>query len=108
MGPKGEVRSPFTSIIFTALSCGIYGGYWWYLMSTEINGFLGEPRMNLLKIWGLSTITCGLYGLYFVWVEGKQIIREVQAKAGMPENPPFMCDLPRMQSALNNVWETLP
>ena len=108
MGPKGEVRSPFMGIVFTALSCGLYGMYWWYKMASEVNAFLGTDRFNLLKLFGFSTLSCGLYGLYFMFVDGKQIIREVQAKAGLPEDPPFIADLMRLQGALNKVWEQLP
>ena len=108
MGPKGEVRSPFMGLGLTVISCGLYGMYWWWKMASEVNAFLGTDRMSVLKIFGLSSVTCGLYGLYFMWVDGKAIIREVQAKAGLPENPPFFCDLLRMQKALNSVWESMP
>lgn len=108
MGPKGEIRNPFMALLFTLLSFGLYGWYWWFKMASEINAFLGTPRMNVFKIWGLIAVTCGLYGFYFMLVEGKNVIREVQAKAGLPENPPLIADLPRMQGRLNDVWARLP
>ncbi len=108
MGPKGEVRSPFMGLLFTALSFGLYGMWWWWKMQSEVNAFLGTDRMSVIKIFGLSFVTCGFYGLYFMWVDGKAIIREVQAKAGLPEKPPFVCDMLRMQKALNEVWESIP
>lgn len=108
MGPKGEVRSPIMSILLTAVTCGIYGMYWWWKMASEVNAFLGEEKFSILKLFGLSTVTCGLYGFYFMFVEGKEIIKAVQAKAGLPENPPFICDIRAMQGALNAVWEQLP
>ncbi len=108
MGPKGEIRNPFVSMLFTALSCGLYGWWWWFKMASEINAFLGTERMSVFKIWGLTAVTCGLYGFYYMLVEGKNIVREVQTKAGLPENPPLICDLPRMQARLNAVWEHLP
>ena len=108
MGPKGEVRSPIMSILLTVATCGLYGFYWWWKMASEVNAFLGTERMSVLKIFGLSSVTCGLYGLYFIWVDGKNVIREVQAKAGLPENAPFLADQVRLQRALNEVWEQLP
>jgi hypothetical protein len=95
-------------ILLTAVTCGIYGMYWWWKMASEVNAFLGEEKFSVLKFAGLSTVTCGLYGMYFMFVEGKDIIKAVQAKAGQPEAPPFMCDIGRFQGALNKVWEQLP
>ena len=108
MGPKGEVRSPIKGILLTVVTCGLYMWWWVYTMSTEINTFLGYNRMNLLKLAGLFFVTCNMYWFYFLFVEGKNIIREVQAKAGQPEAPPFMADFVRMQGALNKVWEQMP
>ncbi len=95
-------------IALTALTCGLYGMYWWWKMASEVNTFLGEEKFNILKFAGLSTITCGLYGFYFMFVEGKEIITAVQTKAGLPPSPPFIVDMARMQTALNNVWEQIP
>jgi hypothetical protein len=108
MGPKGEIRNPFVSLLLTGVTCGLYGWYWWFKMASEVNTFLGTNRMNIFKIWGLTAVTCGLYGFYYMFVEGKNIIKEVQAKAGQPEDPPLICDLARMQGRLNSVWEKLP
>lgn len=108
MGPKGEVRPPLISFLFTFMSCGLYGLYWGHKLTNEVNAFLGEERMSLLKIVGLSWLTCNAYGLYFIFVEGKEIIKEVQAKAGLPQKAPLLADIVRMQGALNAVWEQLP
>lgn len=107
MGPKGEVRSPFMGILLSAVTFGLYAMYWWWKMASEVNAFLGEEKFSILKFFGLSTITCGLYGLYFMFVEGKSVIHAVQEKAGLPQDAPFIVDLPRMQGALNKVWESV-
>jgi len=96
------------SLVFVLFSFGFYGFYWWWKMASEVNAFLGEPRFSLLKLFGLSSVTCGLYGFYFMFVDGKNIIKEVQAKAGLPPNPPLIADLLRMQKSLNQVWEQIP
>ncbi len=77
-------------------------------MASEINAYLGYSRVSVLKVWLFTACTCGLYGFYFMFVDGKNIIREVQAKAGVPESVPFIVDLPRLQGALNGVWEQIP
>jgi len=108
IGPKGEIRSPLKGMLLSAVTCGLYAWFWVYKMATEINTFLGYERMNLVKLAGLFIITCNLYWFYFLFVEGKNIIREVQAKAGLPEAPPLIADIIRMQGALNKVWEQVP
>lgn len=108
MGPKGEVRNPFLFIFLTGITFGIYGIYWQFKVATEVNQFLGTERMSAIKIMGLSFITCGLYQIYYQWVESKAILREVQAKAGQPEQVPFVVTPVTFQRVLNNVWEGIP
>ena len=38
--PKGETRNPVTIILLTLGTCGLYGIYWFYLVSKEINAAL--------------------------------------------------------------------
>lgn len=107
-GPKGEIRSGFKFMALWMCTFGIYGMWWWFKAASEINTFLGYDRMSVFKIFGLSSVTCGIYGLYFMFVEGKKIIAEVQAKAGLPENPPFLAGPMQIQQSLNKVWEAIP
>jgi hypothetical protein len=39
---------------------------------------------------------------------GPKLIKEVQARAGLPQKAPFMAGPWQFQSALNRVWEALP
>ncbi|MBI5532669.1 MAG: DUF4234 domain-containing protein [Deltaproteobacteria bacterium] len=103
-GPKGEIRGGFKMLLLWMCTCGIYALWWYFKVSSEVNAFLGYNRMSALKILGLSSVTCGIYGFYFIFVDGKKIIGEVQAKAGLPVDPPFMAGPMQIQSALNKVW----
>jgi hypothetical protein len=107
-GPKGEVRSVFMVMILNLVTCGIYGMIWFFKMSGEINAFLGVERISPIKVWLLSSVTCGIYGLYFMFVDGKEIVKEVQAKAGLPPDPPFIAGPLQIQGAINKVWEAIP
>ena len=108
MGPKGEIRGflPFFGLTF--ITFGLYITYWYFKVAGEVNAFLGEEKMNAIKLLGLSSITCGLYGLYWNFSVGPQIIKDIQAKAGLPVNAPFFVGPWQFQSALNKVWEKLP
>lgn len=108
MGPKGEVRSVFLMSILWVVTFGIYGIWWSFKVASEVNAFLGAERLSAIKVWLLTTVTCGLYGLYFQFVEGKNVIREVQAKAGAPGKVPFIVGPTQFQGALNKVWEGIP
>ena len=87
---------------------GFYAFWWQFKLASEINTFLGTKRFSILKMWLLVSVSCGLYGFYFMFVDGKEMIKEVQQRAGLPPDPPMIADLVRMQGALNRVWEHLP
>lgn len=114
---KGIYRSPAVVIILSLVTCGIYGFYWIYVMSREINNYLGRnedsPGLELL----LCIITCGIYTIYWVY---KYAMRASDAKvaAGLPpENNGIVClilalfglfivDMALIQDTMNRVWET--
>lgn len=108
MGPKGEVRSVFMMMILWVVTFGIYGIWWMFKVSNEVNTFLGAERLSAIKVMLLTTVTCGLYGLYFQFVEGKNVLRDVQAKAGQQGKIPFVIGPMQFQGTLNKVWEGLP
>ncbi len=107
-GPKGEVRSVFTIMLLSVVTFGIYAIWWYFKMAGEVNTFLGYDRMSAIKISLLTSVTCGLYGLYFMFAEGKEIVKEVQTKAGLPADPPFLAGPYQIQGALNKVWQSIP
>jgi hypothetical protein len=74
----------------------------------EVNAFLGQERMSAIKLLLLSPITCGIYMLIWEFSEGPKIIKEIQAKAGLPQNAPWFAGPWQFQRALNQVWEAIP
>ncbi|MGE0788305.1 MAG: DUF4234 domain-containing protein [Sandaracinaceae bacterium] len=94
--------------LLTAVTFGIYLLWWAFKVSGEVNGFLGTERMSAIKILAFNFLSCGLYGLYFQFVEAKKIIEEVQTKAGLPAQAPFFLAPLQFQGALNKVWEQIP
>lgn len=98
----------FTMMALWLFTCGIYAWWWLFKVCGEINTFLGYDRVSPFKVILLIPVTCGLYSFYFYFVEGKNVIREVQQKAGVPEKVPFLVGPIQLQRALNEVWEAIP
>ena len=61
-------------IIFSIITCGIYGWYWIYKMNEEINTISNHPEDTSggLVIL-LSIITCGIYGIYWSYKMGEKL-----------------------------------
>ncbi len=108
MGPKGEVRGLMAFFGLHLITLGFYNTYWWFKVSGEVNAFLGEERMSAIKLMLLSMVTCGIYMLIWQFSTGPAILKEVQRKAGLPENAPFFVGPWQFQRTLNRVWEALP
>ena len=112
----GEKRDPMMVVLYTLLTCGIYGIFWWYQTITEIKNALGREDINPTMEIVLAIVTCGLYGIY-LYYKYPQIMLEMQDRAGRPRNDITMMSLllaifglaiisiPIMQSELNNIWD---
>ena len=112
----GEKRDPMMVVLYTLLTCGIYGIFWWYQTITEIKNALGREDINPTMEIVLAIVTCGLYGIY-LYYKYPQLMLEMQDRAGRPRNDITMMSLllaifglaiisiPIMQSELNNIWD---
>lgn len=58
-----------TAIILSAITCGIYSLYLWYVVITNNNQIAANnniPQISgFIKFILLSTVTCGIYGIYW-------------------------------------------
>ena len=71
-------------IIFTLITCGIYGIYWMIKLNDEVNIVSGEPQATSGGIVFLLTIvTCGIYGLYWLYKMGCDRIKGVNGSSGI-------------------------
>ena len=69
-------RSIVTCIILTIVTCGIYGIYWMYTLTEDLNAISRDPSaqsggMVIL----LSLVTCGIYSLIWLYKQGDTIDR---------------------------------
>jgi len=114
--PRGETRNPVTIILLTLVTCGIYGIYWLYLVTKEINAALGEERINFV-LYFLVGILC--FPLIFVGMyKIDEAVVELQTRAGLPGKPNFVLWILlsllagvgtyimeyQVQEALNEIW----
>ncbi len=66
-------RSVGLCILFTILTCGLYGIYWFYILTKEVsdlsNDFSLSPGLTIL----FTILTCGLYTIYWSYKMGKNV-----------------------------------
>lgn len=79
-----EQRNIALCIILSIVTCGIYGWYWIYKLTEDVNKLTGDPNatsggMVIL----LSIITCNIYMWYWLYKQG-DAIDQVKASRGLP------------------------
>ena len=69
-------RSIPLCIIFSLITCGIYGIYWMIKLNDEVNIVSGEPQATSGGIvFLLTVVTCGIFGLYWRYKRGERCDR---------------------------------
>ncbi|MEC0371049.1 DUF4234 domain-containing protein [Paenibacillus chibensis] len=58
-------RNIVLAIILTLITCGLYGIYWFIVLTDEVGQLSGDPDFTGLKHFLLTLITCGIWG--FIW-----------------------------------------
>ena len=76
-----EKRGVFISVVFTFLTCGLFGIYWMVQFSNDLATYLGKEKSGGKEIL-FTLITCGLYGIYWNYKKGKDMA-DAQEKAGI-------------------------
>ena len=70
-------------IIFSLITCGIYGLYWLYTMTEDTNRLSGNPNATSGGMVILfSLITCGIYLWYWMYKRG-EILDQVKTARGL-------------------------
>lgn len=55
------------SILLTIITCGIYGIYWFIVLTDEINMLSEEDDTSGGIAFLLTLVTCGIYGIYWAY-----------------------------------------
>lgn len=67
-------RSIAVSIVLSIVTCGIYGIYWFVVLTDDARMESGDNNAPSGGIAFLLTlVTCGIYGLYWAYKMGKTI-----------------------------------
>lgn len=80
-----QKRDVVKAVIFSIITLGIYGIYWFVKMTDEINGSIGNPSdASGVTAFLLTLVTCGIYGFYWSYKKG-EIIDNYYAGKGLPK-----------------------
>jgi len=112
----GEKRDPVMVLVLSLVTCGIYGIYEIYKVSTEMRDALGRQDINPTLDVVLSLFTCGLYFIYLSY-RYPQLLLEMQDRVRLPRNDISLisiilavCGLSMVsifmiQTELNKIWD---
>lgn len=65
-------RSLPVSILLTFVTCGIYGIYWFIVLTDEVNIALGKKDTSGGMAFLFTIITCGIYSIYWAYRMGQK------------------------------------
>lgn len=61
------------SVILTLVTCGIYGIYWFVVLTDDIAEASGDRSISGGVAILLTIVTCGIYGYYWAYKMGQNI-----------------------------------
>jgi len=71
----GTNRNIALCIVFTIITCGIYGIYWMVKLNAEVCALANQMRTNGAVLILLDLVTCGIYGIYWNYKMGENVNR---------------------------------
>ncbi|MFV0342206.1 MAG: DUF4234 domain-containing protein [Anaerocolumna sp.] len=79
-------RNIAVCIIFSLITCGIYGIYWFVCLTNETNEAAGQPDTSGGAALLLTIVTFGIYGLYWAYRRGEQLDLAKQKRGILTSN----------------------
>ncbi len=71
-------------LIFSLITCGIYGLYWLVKLNDEVNILTQEPKPTSgVMVIVLTLVTCGIYGYYWYYKMGEKV-DALKVRRGQP------------------------
>ncbi len=109
----GTVRHPILVYFLSMITCGLYGLYWFFVTSEDINRGLGRKEMNPILDFILIWLTCGLWWFWWSWKASEAIVEVQEAWGVRPKMDAallfiiafFGLGMIVKQLSLNNAWE---
>ncbi|QMV42021.1 DUF4234 domain-containing protein [Cohnella cholangitidis] len=75
-------RSVGLAIVLSIITCGIYGIYWFIVMTNDVGKLSGDSSFTGGKHFLLTLVTCGIWSFVWAYQVGKQIA-EAQRQRGL-------------------------
>ncbi len=75
-------RSIATAIILTLITCGIYGIYWFIVLTNDVGRLSGDHDFTGGKHFLLTLVTCGIWSFIWAYQAGKHL-EEAQRQRGL-------------------------
>ena len=75
-------RNIVVAILLSFLTCGIYGIYWFIVLTDDASRANEDPNFTGVKAFLFTLITCGIYGFYWNYKIGKEMY-EANQKNGI-------------------------
>lgn len=60
-------------VILTVITCGIYGMYWLYCLTRDVNLVSSDHSIDPGTAVVLTIVTCGIYGIYWAYKMGQHM-----------------------------------
>lgn len=70
---KVKERNIALCIIFTFITCGIYGIFWFVNLTDDMNTAIGENDTSGVLAFIFTIITCSIYGFYWAYKMGEKV-----------------------------------
>lgn len=66
-------RDIAVAIILSLVTCGIYGIYWFIVLTDDANNVSGENTTSGGMAFLFTLLTCGIYAIYWYYKKGQQL-----------------------------------
>ena len=77
-------RNVVTAIILSIVTCGIYGIYWFILLTDDVKFAAKDDKLASGGLAFLFTLlTCGIYSIYWAYKMG-ELVAKAQEDRGLP------------------------
>jgi len=76
-----QKRSIGLCILFSIITCGIYGIYWFVSLTNELNYASNKVGTSGGMSFFLTLITCGIYGYFWAYQQGEKVDRMNEQKS---------------------------
>ncbi|MBR4618990.1 MAG: DUF4234 domain-containing protein [Bacilli bacterium] len=79
-----QERNIAVAIILSIVTCGIYGIYWFVMLTNEANAYSEDNTTSGGVAFLLTLVTCGIYGYYWAYKMGEKL-KIAQGKNGLAQ-----------------------